>query len=194
MLSLKDCLDLLESDINAQPPRFSVHQDLPFAILRYNPQNEWELRRQVKLLATRLEENGKRVHQFMLSTLLWEAIEETEGIEEVAALEQAFGFDAAQEQVTMYLKDRDWSPLPDMICNRMKELDPEQDIVFLLRAGAMAPYIYYMSSLLDEMKGRTPVPAILFYPGTLEGTTGLRFMDMPMREAPLGNYRVKIYG
>ena len=58
----------------------------------------------------------------------------------------------------------------------------------------MAPYIYYMSRLLDEMKGRTRVPAILFYPSSLEGTTGLRFMDMPMREAPLGNYRVKIYG
>jgi hypothetical protein len=57
----------------------------------------------------------------------------------------------------------------------------------------MAPAIYHMSKLLDEMQGRTRVTTILFYPGTLEGTTGLRFMGLKDREA-LGNYRVKIYG
>lgn len=50
-----------------------------------------------------------------------------------------------------------------------------------------------MSKLLDEMQGRTEVTTILAYPGTIEGTTGLRFMDLKDREA-LGNYRVKIYG
>jgi hypothetical protein len=43
------------------------------------------------------------------------------------------------------------------------------------------------------MQGRTRVITILFYPGTLDGTTGLRFMALKDREA-LGNYRVKIYG
>jgi hypothetical protein len=50
-----------------------------------------------------------------------------------------------------------------------------------------------MSKLLDEMQGRTKVTTILLYPGSLEGTTGLRYMDLKDREA-LGNYRVKIYG
>jgi hypothetical protein len=36
------------------------------------------------------------------------------------------------------------------------------------------------------------VTTILFYPGSLEGTTGLRFMGLKGREA-MGNYRVKIY-
>ena len=49
-----------------------------------------------------------------------------------------------------------------------------------------------MSSLLDEMKGKTQVPTVLFYPGSIEGTTGLRFMNLKDRDA-LGNYRVKIY-
>jgi hypothetical protein len=61
-----------------------------------------------------------------------------------------------------------------------------------MRAGVMAPALYQMSKLLDEMHGRTLVPTILFYPGTLEGATGLRFMALKEREA-LGNYRVKIY-
>jgi hypothetical protein len=50
-----------------------------------------------------------------------------------------------------------------------------------------------MSKLLDEMHGRTTVTTILFYPGSIEGTTGLKFMAMKDYEA-LGNYRVKIYG
>jgi hypothetical protein len=56
----------------------------------------------------------------------------------------------------------------------------------------MAPAIYPMSRLLDEMHGRTRVTTILFYPGTIEGTTGLRFMDLEDKEVQ-GNYRVKIY-
>ena len=47
--------------------------------------------------------------------------------------------------------------------------------------------------LLDEMKGKTRVTTILCYPGSLAGTTELRFIDLRDRDA-LGNYRVKIYG
>ena len=50
-----------------------------------------------------------------------------------------------------------------------------------------------MSMLLDKMQGKTKVTTILFYPSSIESTTGLRFMDLKDREA-LGNYRVKING
>jgi len=108
-------------------------------------------------------------------------------------LEQQRGFESAQEQITNYLSDRDWRPLPDALLDRLQSLDPAKSIVFLTRAASMGPAIYHMSRLLDEMQGRTRVPVILAYPGTLEGTTGLRFMAMKEREA-MGNYRVKIYG
>ena len=55
----------------------------------------------------------------------------------------------------------------------------------------MSPPTTVKTTLLDG--GKTKVPAILFYPGSIEGTTGLRFMDLKDRDA-LGNYRVKIYG
>ena len=57
----------------------------------------------------------------------------------------------------------------------------------------MAPRMYEMSKLLDQMQGKTAITTILFYPGSIEGTTGLRFMALKERDA-LGNYRVKIYG
>ena len=77
----------------------------------------------------------------------------------------------------------------------MRNLNPEKDLVFLARAGALAPSILRCSTLLDRMHGRTMVPIVLFYPGTAEGRTDLRFMAMQER-ANLGtyNYRVKIYG
>jgi len=37
MLSLEKRIALLENDLKAVPPRISVHHNLPFAILRYDP-------------------------------------------------------------------------------------------------------------------------------------------------------------
>ncbi len=192
MSSLKERIDRLESDLTADPPRITAYRDLPFAILRYTPPEEWELRRQVGLLRTRLGRAGKEVVPLSLAELLWEAIVAAEGLDAVVGLEKSRGYERAQHQVTTYLSDPDWSPLPDLLAGRLARLDPQRHVVFLLRAGALAPAIYHMSKLLDEMQGRTDVTTILFYPGGLEGTTGLRFMDLSGYETP-GNYRVKIY-
>jgi len=193
MSSLKERIELLETDLVAKPPRISVYHDLPFAILRYDPEEEWELRKEAKLLATRLGSNGKEVHFVQMSDLLWKAIDETEGLDEVVDLERSRGYLAAQEQVTTYMSDKDWRPLAHLLAERLAGLDPAKSIVFLTRVASMSPGIYHMSMLLDQMQGKTKVTTILFYPGSIEGTTGLRFMDLKDREA-LGNYRVKIYG
>ena len=193
MSSLKHRIELLETDLRASPPRISVYHDLPFAILRYDPEEEWELRRQVRLLATRLSKAGRQVHCMAMSEFLWKAIEDSEGIEEVVDLERSRGYLAAQEQITTYLSDRDWRPLAGLLSTRLQKLNAEADVVFLTRAASMAPGIYHMSKLLDQMQGKADVTTILFYPGSIEGTTGLRFMALKDRDA-LGNYRVKIYG
>jgi len=193
MSSLKERIEFLESDLRAVPPRINVYHDLPFAILRYDPDDEWNLRREVKLLATRLEATGKQVHFVSMSELLWKSIEESEGLAEVVGLERSQGYVAAQDQVTTYLSDKDWCPLADLLAERLAKLDPDRDIAFFTRVAAMAPGLYHMSKLLDQMHGKTQIMTILFYPGSIEGTTGLRFMDLKERDA-LGNYRVKIYG
>ncbi len=193
MSSLRERIYQLEGDLRATPMRITAYHDLPFAILRYDPEDEWDLRREARHLATRLGHAGKEVRRISLADLLWEGIDRSEGLEAVIGLERSRGFEAAQAQVTTYLSDPDWSPLPDMLAERLRPLDPARHVAFLLRAPAMAPAIYHLSRLLDEMQGRTQVPTILFFPGTLEGTNGLRFMGLPGRETT-GNYRVKIYG
>jgi hypothetical protein len=198
MSSLKDSIAPLESDLKAVPPRFNVYHDLPFAIMRYDPTDEWELRREIKLLATRLEAVGKEVHIIPMSDLLWSALEQVhqkdddEGLEAVIALERDRGYVEAQQQVTTYLSSKVWVPLWDLLAERLASINPDNSVVFLTRAAAMSPGIFHMSMLLDKMQGRTKVATILFYPGSIEGTTALRFMDLKDRDA-LGNYRVKIY-
>jgi len=114
MSSLKDSIAPLESDLKAVPPRISVYHDLPFAIMRYDPTDEWELRREIKLLATRLEAVGKEVHIIPMSELLWSALEKVhqkdddEGLEAVIELEKERGYVEAQQQVTTYLSSKVW--------------------------------------------------------------------------------------
>lgn len=193
MSSLNNRIELLENDLKASPSRISVYSDLPFAIFRYDPEEEWVLRREARLLATRLGDVGKKTRIIHMSDLLWKAIEESEGIDAVVELEKTRGFLEAQEQITTYLSDRDWRPLADILTERIQSLESNIEVVFLMRAAAMSPGIYHMSKLLDQMQGKTALTTILFYPGTIEGTTGLKFMDLKDRDA-LGNYRVKIYG
>lgn len=199
MSSLKDRIAPLESDLKAVPSRISVYHDLPFAIMRYDPTDEWELRREAKLLATRLEACGKEVHIIPMSELLWTALEmvhqkdDDEGLDAIVALERERGYPEAQQQLTTYLSAKVWIPLWELLADRLAAIDPNNSVVFLTRVAVMSPGIFHMSMLLDKMHGRTTVTTILFYPGSIEGTTGLRFMDLKDRDA-LGNYRVKIYG
>jgi hypothetical protein len=193
MSSLKERIEWLERELPPNPPRFKIHEDLPFAILRYDPTEEWDVRREVRLLATRLEAKGRPVTVISLAELLWEAIDENEGIDAVGALERERGFEAAQEQVNTYLSDDDFTPLPRLVAERLNSLDPERDLAFLVRAASLAPAVYHISKLLDELQGRTRVPTILFYPGEPVGTNSLRFMGLTSLHSP-PSYRVKIYG
>src|ERR1019366_1848992 len=168
MSSLKDSIGPLESDLKAIPSRINVYHDLPFAIMRYDPTDEWELRREVKLLATRLEAVGKEVHIVPMSELLWAALEKVqhkdddEGLDAVIKLEKERGYVEAQQQVTTYLSSKVWIPLWDLLAERLASISPENSVVFLTRVAAMSPGIFHMSMLLDKMHGKTQATTVLF--------------------------------
>jgi len=194
MLSLKERLTVLESDILANPMRISAYHDLPFAIFCYPPQDEYLMRKEMERFKTRLENQGKKVLVISLAKLFWKAIKENDSLESLVQLEKLFGFDRIQETVRTYLSSKDFSPLPKMVLEALKDLDPQKDIAILYRAGALAPNFYRMSVLLNELHGKTMVPLILLYPGSREGESQLRFMNMEGRQAISGyNYRVKVY-
>lgn len=192
-LSLKERLEWLERELLAGT--FRIYDDLPFALLVYEPSDEWLLRAQLKLLAARLARNGRAAVEISLAELAWAAIGDPNlgGLDTLVQLERERGFEVAQAQVNTYLTDRDFHPLSLRVAERMSRLDRARDIAFLVRAASLAPDAYQLSTLLESMQGRTNgVPGVLFYPGELVDTNGLRFMKLPDRDA-LGSYRVKIY-
>ena len=194
MLSLEQRLEKLEQDLLADPPRISAYHDLPFAIFHYPPKEEFKMRKQIKLLATRIANAGRKVHVISLARLLWKIVEETEGLETIVEDEKEFGFSRAQETVTTLISDDEFMPISQEIAKRLKGLNPKTDICFLVRVGVFGPAIYRSAKLLNELHGQTLIPTILFYPGISQGERDLRFLGLPTKEnSGAYDYRVKIY-
>ena len=180
---------VLEPELERPDPRerISAYHDMPYAIFRYDPEEEFELRRQVRLLETRLTQKGKRITRISLAECLDAAMRSQRPLDEWFRAERELGVEAIVETVHSVLAD--FSPLVDLIAARMPEhCDPMRDIVFIMRVGALFP-VYRTFSLLEQLKGRILVAAILFYPGNLDGAAGLRFMSVLDAEH---NYRPKI--
>ncbi len=181
----------LEPVLKQPDPRqqLSAYHDMPYAIFRYPPEEEFGVRRQVSLLRTRLEQVGKRVTVISLAECLDAALEaEGMGTEALIDAEKSVGLEATVETIFQILSD--YQPLDTLVASRIpSDADPLRDLVFIVRAGALFP-MYRTSALLEQLKGKVQVPAVLFYPGELDGAAGLRFMGVLDAEH---NYRPKIY-
>lgn len=177
---------LRETDPRA---RISAYHNMPYAIFHYPPQEEFALRGELAMLRTRLEQMGKRVTTVSLAECLAEALA-AEGLttERIASAEKRTGSEKMIDTIHMVVSRR--RPLDDLVAARIPEdADPRRDIVFIVRAGSLFPF-YRTSSLLEQLKGKLDVPAVLFYPGELDGVAGLRFMGVLEAEH---NYRPKIF-
>ena len=170
-------------------PHISAYHDMPYAIFRYSPEEEFAVRQAVALLRTRLEQAGKRVTTISLAACLYAALDaEGLGTEALVDAEKAVGLETTIETIHQVLSE--YQPLDRLIAARIPaDADPLHDVVFIVRAGALFP-MYRTSSLLEQLKGTVQVPAVLFYPGELDGAAGLRFMGVLDAEH---NYRPKIF-
>lgn len=182
--------EVLEPILRDTDPRkqLSAYHDMPYALFRYDPVHEFELRRQVTQLETRLVNRGKRIHRISLAECLSTAM--------LAHNTLLTWFAAERDQGTATLVDTlhqvlaEYAPLSNLVAQEMPaDADPLRDVVFILRTGALFP-IYRTFSLLEQLKGQIAVPTILFYPGHLDGAAGLRFMGVLDAEH---NYRPKIF-
>lgn len=170
-------------------PQISAYHDMPYAIFRYSPEDEFLVRKEVALLRTRLEQVGKRITTISLAECLESALD-AEGLdtESLVDAEQSVGLEATIDTIHQVLSE--YQPLDSLVAARIPEdAQPERDIAFIVRAGALFP-MYRTSSLLEQLKAKVHVPAVLFYPGELDGAAGLRFMGVLDAEH---NYRPKIF-
>ena len=168
--------------------KLSAYHDMPYAIFRYDPGEEFEMRREVGMLETRLVQRGKRVTRISLAECLDEAMRSQRPLEEWFEVERQMGTATVVETVHAVLSE--YTPLVDLVAARLpSDADPLRDIVFIMRAGALFP-VYRTFALLEQLQGRVQSPAILFYPGDLDGAAGLKFMGVLEAEH---NYRPKIF-
>jgi hypothetical protein len=170
-------------------PRISAYDNLPFAIFLYPPEQEFPVQEETIRLATRLGNQGKRVTTVSLAERLRTALErEGYTVEELAEAERESGWNAMA--TTLHDVLRRTQPLEDLVAEQVPEdAKPEKDVVLIVRAGSLFPF-YRTSALLENLHGLVEVPTVLFYPGTLEGPSGLRFMGTL---DPEHNYRPKIF-
>lgn len=181
----------LEPILREQDPRpnISAYHDMPYAIFRYPPEDEFLVRQELTLLQTRLEQSGKQITVISLAECLQSALDaEGMDIKTLAEAETSVGMEPTVETIHQIISE--YRPLDELVAERIPpDVDPLLDIVFLVRAGALFP-IYRTSSLLEQLKGKVHVPAVLFYPGEMDGAAGLRFMGVLDAEH---NYRPKIF-
>lgn len=180
----------LEPVLAASDPRpaISAYHDMPYALFRYDPQDEFPLRRELTMLCTRLEQRGKRVVRISLADCLVESMEAVQPLNDWYDAERRHGTDVVVDTIHATLAEH--APLVDLVAQRMPDdPDPLTDVVLINRTGALFP-AYRTFSLLEQLKGRVIVPTVLFYPGTLDGAAGLRFMGVLDAEH---NYRPKIF-
>ncbi len=181
----------LEPVLREADPRANIssYHDMPYAIFQYSPEDEFDLRAELSLLKTRLEQIGKRVTVISLAKCLDECLKREElSLKRIETAEKLTGLDKMADTMLELLSVR--QPLDQLVAEQIPQgADPCVDVVLITRAGALFPF-YRTSSLLEQLKGKIHVPSVLFYPGDLEGPAGLRFMGVLDAEH---NYRPKIF-
>ena len=201
---LQESFAALERDlVHADGPRISTMRNYRFAIVQYDPKDEFKLRQQVQKLSRTLVAHGWVIHSLNLQKLLLDRLraQGDEWVERVIAMERKTSKMATQRGLN-YLKSK-LAPLiegPDGIaadCSKAiceyADRHPEQldrTLALIGRAGVLYPF-FRSSALLKHLDGRTRnVPVVLLYPGERRGPTGLSFMGMLN---PDNDYRPRIY-
>ncbi|SEJ17865.1 protein of unknown function [Deinococcus reticulitermitis] len=191
MSSFAKGLRELEEILQRDPRRIDDYGQKPFAVLLYDPADEFLLAQALDGLVTRL--NGvrqvRRVSFAQLLTAVLDEALEREGAsrEEFFELERDSGSEEIQNTLVTLL-DRN-SALTRAVADSAEGLDPFQDVLVLERAGSLYPY-YRVNPLLESLARFTQISTVLCYPGTREGISGLSFMGT---QEVLRGYRQRIF-
>lgn len=195
--------DLRRDLIDENGPRISTMRNYRFAIVQYDPAEEYKVRAETQRLSSELGANGWEVIALDLHRLLmdrvraegddWaERVIEMEG--RLAQTDRARGLNYLMQKLMPLIEG------PDGIaadCSRIitahAKAHPDQvdrTLALVGRAGALYPF-FRSSALLRHIDGRTEnVPVVLLYPGERRGPTGLSFMGV---HEPDHDYRPRIY-
>lgn len=179
---------MLEKDLNSPELKISDSHDWPFAIFQYEPKDEILIRKQIKLLKSRLK--NKNIIEISLADIFWDRLKKID-LNRLFASEKEHGLERTIDTIHSVLSDdeNEEGAIEDLIEKKLTEEYPLNTIIFLTRVGVLFP-VYRTSAILENLYQKIKMPTILFYPGTKVASHGLKFMGLT---EPNYNYRGKIY-
>lgn len=179
---------MLEKDLNSPELKISDSHDWPFAIFQYEPKDEILIRKQIKLLKSRLK--NKNIIEISLADIFWDRLKKID-LNRLFASEKEHGIERTIDTIHSVLSDdeNEEGAIEDLIEKKLTKEYPPNTIIFLTRVGVLFP-VYRTSAILENLYQKIKMPTILFYPGTKVASHGLKFMGLT---EPNYNYRGKIY-
>lgn len=201
---LQEAFAALRRDlIHEDGPRISTMRNYRFAIVPYDPKDEFKLRGEVQRLSSDLVANGWMVLSINLQKLLLDRVRAqgddwaarvSEMEQRMASIEPARGLNYVKSKLTPLIEGPEGIATDcSKVIRDYADAHPEnidRTVAIVGRAGALYPF-FRSSALLRHIDGRTRnVPVVLLYPGERRGATGLSFMGML---EPDNDYRPRIY-
>ena len=108
--------------------RLSAYHDMPYAIFHYPPEDEFDLRGELDLLATRLENKGKRVTRVSLAECLFDAIAaEGYSAQDMLENEPVTGVHTLVDTVHSFLESS--RPLVELVAARLPSERPRRPVL-----------------------------------------------------------------
>ena len=195
--------DLRRDLVHEDGPHISTMRNYRFAIVQYEPRDEFVVRGQVRRLDADLRANGWVVISIDLRKLFLERIRSRgeDWAARAIAQEKRQGKKEsgrglryiAEELMTLVEGPDGLAADCCRIINESVQKHPDavdRMLAFIGRAGGVYPF-FRSSALLRHLDGRTGgVPVVLLYPGERRGPTALSFMG---QLAPDADYRPRIY-
>ena len=194
---------LREDLISEDGPRISTMRNYRFAIVPYDPRDEFALRAEVQRLSADLRAHGFAVLSISLQRLLLDRVRALgadhldwimQSERDLSAYDLARGLRSLEDELAPLIEGKDGlaADCARIIAEHTAAMPDTADRTLALigRAGACHPF-FRSSALLRHLDGRTGnVPVVLLYPGERRGPTGLSFMGV---RPPDHDYRPRIY-
>lgn len=200
-------VDALKGDLLAEGgPQISTMRNYRFAILPYEPGEEFKLRGLVRRLSDELKGRGWNVLGISLHRLLLDRLKGVDPnvLESIISREERLNGKAEgdKDRGLNHLKQK-ISPLIEgeegiardvvRLVNEFADGHPgeiNRTLILLGRAGALYPF-FRSSALLKHIDGKTRnLPVVLLYPGERKDSSALSFMGQLPAD---GDYRPRIY-
>ena len=202
--SLERAIDELKRDLlDKSGPRISTMRNYRFAILTYDPQEEFDLRQRIRSLCDELTGHGWNVLSISLQQLLLDRLkaEDPRVLKSIIRMEHrlhekdpARALNHLKDKLTRYVEGVDGIAADVIrVIEDFAQKHPDQrdrTLFFLGRTGALYPF-FRSSALLKHIDGKTQnLPVVVLYPGKREGPQVLSFMGELATDR---DYRPRVY-